>query len=224
MSDDKSRLSPSIKDGFRGDLFKDWVPEIRAEKWLMRLPSDVVKDTDPKGKTVLDVGTGRGRFAIAFAEAGAQRVIAADISPYMLELARESANRWRVSDKVSFEIGDVENLKYPDDSFDIVCGMSVSCHLPYPEKAISELTRVCKVGGLVVMDAPINEPPKQGPYWKSFTEGEFKKLFEIDSLKIEVWRRYSLPGVETSTITCVARKQTKTLIKQGAKEMNVDKA
>jgi ubiquinone/menaquinone biosynthesis C-methylase UbiE len=206
-SNDKSRLPLSVKDGFLGDLFKDWVPEIRPEKWLMRLPSDVVKDTEPRGKTVLDIGTGRGRFAIAFAEAGAERIVAVDISPAMLELARESANRWKVQDKISFEIGDVEGLKYPDNSFDIVCGMSVSCHLPYPSKAISELVRVCKVGGLIVFDAPINEPPKQGPYWKSFTEDEFRKLFEIPSVKVEVWRRYSLPGVETSTITCVARKQ-----------------
>jgi len=207
LTNDKPRLPPSIKDSFRGDLFKDWVPEIRPEKWLMRLPHDVVKDTEPKGKVVLDVGTGRGRFAIAFAEAGAERVIAVDISPHMLELARESANRWKVADKISFEVGDVEGLKYSDNSFDIVCGISLSCHLPYPEKGISELVRVCRVGGLVVVDAPINTPPKQGPYWRSFTEDEFRKLFEIPSLKIEIWRRYSLPGVETSTITCVARKQ-----------------
>jgi len=218
---DKSRLPPSIKDSFRGDLFKDWVPEIRPEKWLMRLPSDVVKDTEPKGKTVLDAGTGRGRFAIAFAEAGAARVVAADISPYMLGLARESANRWGVSDKISFEIGDVESLKYPDNHFDIACCMAATPHLPYPERAISELARVCKIGGLVVVDAPITEPPQQGDYWKSFTEDEFKKLFEIDSLKIEVWRRYSLLDVETSTITCVARKkqETKTLAGLRGEEM-----
>ena len=211
MSDDKSRLPKSIKDSFRGDLFKDWTPEIRPEKWLMRLPSDVVKDTEPKGKIVLDVGTGKGRFAVVFAQAGAEKVVAVDISPHMLGLASESANRYGVSDKISFEIGDVENLKYPDNSFDIVCCMATTVHLPYPDKAISELVRVCKIGGLVVVDAPIDEPPKQGPYWKSFTEDEFKKLVGINSLKIEIWRRYSLPKVETATITCVARKaQSKT--------------
>jgi ubiquinone/menaquinone biosynthesis C-methylase UbiE len=192
-----SRLPSSVKEISRSGVFKGWIPEARPEKWLMRLPNDVVKDTEPRGKTVLDVGTGRGRFAIAFAEAGAERVVAVDISPHMLGLARESANRWKVSDKISFEIGDLEGLKYPDNSFDIVCGMSVSCHLPYPEKGISELVRVCKVGGLIVFDAPINEPPRQGPYWKSFTEAEFRKLFERDDLDVKVWRKYSLPGVET---------------------------
>jgi len=90
----------------------------------MRLPDDVVKDTDPRGKTVLDAGTGKGRFAIAFVKGGADRVVAVDISPAMLELAREAANRWGTSDRISFEIGDVEDLKYPDNSFDIVCCMA----------------------------------------------------------------------------------------------------
>ncbi|MBA7593125.1 2-methoxy-6-polyprenyl-1,4-benzoquinol methylase [subsurface metagenome] len=201
------RLPLSVKDKSRAGVFKDWIPEKRPEKWLVHLPADVVKDTNPKGKIVLDAGTGKGRFAIAFAKGGAERVIAVDISPVMLKLAREEAEKEGVLDKISFEIGDVESLKYPDNHFDIACCMATTMHLPYPSKAISELKRVCKVGGLVVVDASINEKPKQGDYWKSFTEDEFLKLFDENGLKIERKRRYSMEGVETSTITVIARKQ-----------------
>lgn len=201
------RIPTSVKDLFREGVFKDWIPEKRPEKWLVHLPADVVEDTDPRGKTVLDAGTGKGRFAIAFAKGGAERVIALDISPVMLELAREQAKREGILDKISFELGDVEDLKYPDNHFDIACCMATTMHLPYPNKGLSELKRVCKVWGLVVVDASITAKPKQGAYWKSFTEGEFLGLFDGSGLKVERVRRYSAEGVETSTITVVARKK-----------------
>lgn len=200
------RLPLSVKDRFREGLFKTWEPEKRPEKWLARLPDDVMEDTDPKGKTVLDAGTGRGRFAIAFAKGGAERVVAVDISSVMLSLARGEAEKEGVSDRVLFEVGDVESLRYPDDHFDIACCMATTMHLPYPSRALSELKRVCRTRGLVVVDASITKKPKEGSYWKSFTRDEFLKLFENSGLKIENERRYSMKGVETSTITVIARK------------------
>lgn len=201
------RLPPSIKEQFRDGLFKAWEPEKRPERWLVHLPADVVEDTNPKGKVVLDAGTGRGRFAIAFAKGGAKRVVAVDISPSMLKLAREEAEREGVLGQISFEVGDVEDLKCVDGSYDIVCCMATTMHLPYPSKGLSELKRVCKVGGLVAVDASITPKPKQGAYWKSFTEDEFMRLFDGSGLKVERVRRYSAEGVETSTITVIARKK-----------------
>lgn len=200
------RIPLSVKDQFREGLFKTWEPEKRSEKWLARLPQDVVDDTCPQGKIVLDAGTGKGRFAIAFARGGAERVVAVDISPVMLKLAYEEAEKENVSDRIVFEIGDVESLEYPDNTFDIACCMATTMHLPYPSKAILELERVCNVGGVVVVDTSITEKPKQGGYWKSFTEDEFLKLFEGTDLKIEHKRRYGMEGVETSTITVIANK------------------
>ncbi|GAI51162.1 unnamed protein product, partial [marine sediment metagenome] len=153
------RIPLSVKDRFRGGLFRIWEPEKRPEKWLTRMPEDVLKETSPRGKVVLDAGTGKGRFAIAFAKGGAERVHAVDISPMMLELAREEADREGVSDRIVFEVGDVESLEYPDNYFDIACCMQTVMHLPYPLNAISELKRVCKEGGLVVVDASITEGP-----------------------------------------------------------------
>jgi len=199
------RLPESARDKCRDGLFREWAPERRPEKWLIQLPADVVEDTDPKGKVVLDAGTGKGRFAIAFAKAGAEKVVASDISPLMVELARQEAKKAGVLDRITFEVEDIEHLKYPDDTFDIACSMGTSIHTPNPSRGLSELKRVCKPGGFVVFDATITDPISVGPYWKSFSEAEFLKLFEDNGLKVEHKRIYS--GTPTSSITCVARKQ-----------------
>ena len=64
-------------------------------------------------ESVLDVGTGTGVFAEAFA-AESLRVTGVDPSPALLELAREHAP------KAIFQEGTAEHLQFPDDSFDLV--------------------------------------------------------------------------------------------------------
>src|SRR5438477_13204006 len=52
--------------------------------------------------SALDVGCGSGRYAIAFARAGAVRVTGVDVSASMIHLAREEAVRSRVEDRCEF--------------------------------------------------------------------------------------------------------------------------
>ncbi|GAI20765.1 unnamed protein product, partial [marine sediment metagenome] len=167
------RIPLSAKDRFRKGLFSKWDPDKRPEKWLARLPRYVVRDTSPRGKVVLDAGTGtKARFAIAFAKAGAERVVAMDISPPLIKMAREEAKREGVSDRIEFGIGDMEDLEYGDERFDIVCCMGTIIHLSYPSKGVSELKRVCKKGGLLVANTAMTEKPIRGNYWQTFTEDE----------------------------------------------------
>ncbi len=199
------RLDPSTKDRFQKGLSKGWNPEKRREFWVARLPHDVVMVTKPKGKVVLDAGTGRGRFAIAFAKAGAEKVVAMDISPMLIKFAREEAAKAGVSGRIEFGIGDVENLKYPDDSFDIACSMGTTVHLSNPSKAVSELKRVCKPGGLVVTNTVISKPIIQGSYWKTFTEDEFRALFSSNGLEISREHVYFQAGLQVYGMLAVAR-------------------
>lgn len=198
------RLDPSTKDRFRKGLSEGWNPAKRREFWVARLPNDVVRDTNPEGKVVLDAGTGRGRFAIAFAKAGAERVVAVDISPLLIKFAREEVEKAGVSDRVAVEVGDVENLKYDDDSFDIACSMGTTIHLPNPSKGIAELKRVCKPSGLVVTNAVLAEKTKEGSYWKTFTEDEFRGLFGENGLEIRKERMYFQAGIEVYGMMVVA--------------------
>jgi 2-polyprenyl-3-methyl-5-hydroxy-6-metoxy-1,4-benzoquinol methylase len=58
-----------------------------------------------KGKTILDVGCGSGRFCIAFAERGAARVVGIDFASAMVELAQQLAQQAGVSERCTFIAG-----------------------------------------------------------------------------------------------------------------------
>lgn len=132
----------------------DWMPEENltpVRELYIQQREDVIKIAKENGlrdKAVLDVGTGRGRFALGFAKEGAN-VTAIDISEKVLEIARKNTAEKNL--QVKFEYGDAENLQFADGSFDIVCCMVVLGIVFNPKKVISELERVCKAGGLVIV-------------------------------------------------------------------------
>ena len=75
------------------------------------------------------------------------RYIAADISPHMLERAREVAHRMRAQDAIEFVEADVAALQFDDASFDLCVTYNGLHCLPDPRAALAELTRVLKPGG-----------------------------------------------------------------------------
>jgi len=99
---------------------------------------------------VLDVATGPGYVAERAATRGAQPT-GIDISEGMLELARSR------QPQLDFRWADAEELPFEAGSFDAVVGGFVLNHLPSPERAIAEATRVLAPGGAVayaVWDRP----------------------------------------------------------------------
>ncbi len=94
------------------------------------------------GKTVLEVGCGIGTDAIRFAQAGA-RVTAVDLSEESLELARRRADVYGLTDRVTFHLGDAENLgaTVPEAAYDLVYSFGVIHHTPHPRRAIEGLRR-----------------------------------------------------------------------------------
>jgi SAM-dependent methyltransferase len=99
------------------------------------------------GEAVLDVGTGTGVVAITAARAGA-RVSALDLTPELLEQARENA-RVAGFDDIAWTEGDAEALPYPDASFDVVLSQFGHMFAPRPEVAVAEMRRVLKPGGRI---------------------------------------------------------------------------
>jgi SAM-dependent methyltransferase len=99
------------------------------------------------GESVLDVGTGTGVVAISAARAGA-RVTALDLSPDLLEQARENGRIAQHEDIVWVE-GDAEALPYPDASFDVVLSQFGHIFAPRPDVVIAEMRRVLKPNGRV---------------------------------------------------------------------------
>jgi SAM-dependent methyltransferase len=100
-------------------------------------------------RTVLDVGTGTGRAAIALAARGA-RVTGVDASCEMLAVAERRAKDAGV--RVTFTPGDAHGLAFPDRSFDAVICLRVLMHTPDWRRSLGELCRVAR--DRVVCDYP----------------------------------------------------------------------
>ena len=120
-------LPPSVQD------IKTWLTKKNA--------------TDPEiaAKAALDVGCGMNAYTAAiFCQLGFGSVQAVDLNPEVAEhLVRISADK-----KIRFTPASVLELPFPNESFDFVNCSGVVHHTPDPEKAISELSRVTKTGGV----------------------------------------------------------------------------
>jgi ubiquinone/menaquinone biosynthesis C-methylase UbiE len=111
--------------------------------------ADFIKRLNLKpGMTVLDVACGTGNLAIPAARTGAT-VTGVDIAPNSVEQARQNAKAEGLNAK--FDEGDAEALPYADASFDAVVTMFGAMFAPRPELVASELTRVCRPGGVIAM-------------------------------------------------------------------------
>lgn len=112
-----------------------------------RVAADVASAGLPAGSRVLDVGTGPGRVPLAIAAAtSGLRVEGIDLSEEMIEHARHLAAD---TAGVSFQVADVADLPYPDDSFDLIVSTLSQHHWADRDRAVSELLRVVKPGGQI---------------------------------------------------------------------------
>lgn len=172
----KRELSESyVKEYFsqNGTVSTWWEPEeetaVIYQPHYLRQKMDLLSLVNFKNKKVLDTGTRKGRFAIAFAKNGAKEVVAVDVSNEMLKIAKKRAENEGVDGKITFELGDIEQLKYENEFFDIACCMETFIHLPNPQKAMNEITRVCKKDGKIIVEAGIVAPPMPKSIINKFT-------------------------------------------------------
>lgn len=103
---------------------------------------------DVTGRAVLDAGCGDGTFALELARRGAA-VAGVDADGDMIAQARETARA--TGFLVRFEAGRIEALPFPDASFDAVVAVTVLCLIADPARAMAEMARVLKPGGILVV-------------------------------------------------------------------------
>lgn len=112
--------------------------------------ADMVRLVQPQPSwTVLDVATGGGHCAFAFAPF-VRHVTATDITERMLQAAQRVASE-RDFSNIRFEQADAEVLPYTNDHFDLVTCRIAAHHFSDPGQAVREMARVCKPGGLVAV-------------------------------------------------------------------------
>lgn len=103
----------------------------------------------PRGSTVLEAGCGVGAQTITLARNSPQaQITSVDISEPSLNHARALINKEGISN-VNFQVADIMNLPFEDETFDHVFICFVLEHLPDPVEALSNLKRVLKKGGTI---------------------------------------------------------------------------
>lgn len=100
------------------------------------------------GSKVLDAACGTGHVALAAARRFCEAT-GVDCVPSLLDLARKRAALEEL--EVTFKEGDVENLPFPDESFDYVLSTIGAMFAPNQERTAEELLRVCRPEGTVGM-------------------------------------------------------------------------
>jgi ubiquinone/menaquinone biosynthesis C-methylase UbiE len=101
-----------------------------------------------EGDRILELGCGTGYFTRELAKLRVH-VTAIDISPELIEVAKSEVK----SENVSFEVQNAYEMTYGSNQFNAVIGSSVLHHLEI-EKAVTEIFRVLKPGGMIAFTEP----------------------------------------------------------------------
>jgi 2-polyprenyl-3-methyl-5-hydroxy-6-metoxy-1,4-benzoquinol methylase len=136
--DDKSAITRWVDDVWRG------VVRRRFELTL-----DLLEPL--AGKSVLDVGCGSGRYCIAYAQRGAERVVGVDFAAAMIELATQHSIRYGVDDRCEFRAGVFPDA-VPDGSFDASSAMGFFDYVEDPAPVIARMREMTR--STMVMSFP----------------------------------------------------------------------
>ena len=200
---------------------KDWFREvynmgIKRFGWAFAPDPHIVKFIEKikknylNGGRVLDLGCGQGRHSIFCAEIGFESH-GIDYVERAIREANENAENKKLKN-LNFRVGDILNLNYPADYFDIIIDSSVLDHVKYTfwKKYKENLIKVLKIGGFLILsefsadDPRIHEkisiykhgkkPYPESLYYKSkdhydhyFHESEIKKMFSDNFNILEMY-------------------------------------
>ncbi len=174
------------------DVFVNVINRKTHQK-LKRIVADLIGPDD----TVLECACGTGLLSAAIApECG--RLTATDFSEKMLEKAEKNCRAFR---NVAYARADVTALAFPDASFDKVVAGNVIHLLDTPLTALSELDRVCKDGGTLIIPTYMNKDAKGKTSGFAGAVGkagaDFKRQFTVESYR-QFFRDAGYRDVEVS--------------------------
>ncbi len=164
---------------------------------------------------ILDVGCGGGMNINRMAE-NAKKVYGIDYSIESVKLSREVNERFINEGKVEIQEGNVKNLPFEDDTFDIVTAFETVYFWPDIEKCFGEVKRVLKPGGIFLIGMETNGSDNFiMKFWKRFIDMEMYNDNEITTF---------LRNNDYNQITVYLRdgKNKKEIIKSNGSEKIVD--
>jgi 2-polyprenyl-3-methyl-5-hydroxy-6-metoxy-1,4-benzoquinol methylase len=149
LSDDVKRQmnQPHIHDAWE-DTYRTEGNELFFEQAYDKFVSQIGQQTN---STALDIGCGICANSIRLAQRG-YKVTAADYSEPIIAQAKENVAKRGLEDRITIGRQDILGLSFPNNSFDLVLCWGVLMHVPDAERAISELVRVVKPSGYLVIE------------------------------------------------------------------------
>jgi ubiquinone/menaquinone biosynthesis C-methylase UbiE len=139
-------------------------PWISDEDLIQRLVSAAGLQDNER---VLDVACGPGYITQAFATA-AREAVGIDLTEAMLAIARERTSKAGLKN-ISFRAADVRSLPFEENEFDLVVCRYALHHVERPAKILQEMSRVCRIGGTVLVeDLFASENPQRAAYQNAF--------------------------------------------------------
>ena len=129
-------------------LIARWYTKIRQNDEDRGALADTVSGALPAGSRVLEVAPGPGYLAIELARRGYQ-VVGMDISASFVQIAQAKAREAGVA--VDFQRGNASDMPFDGDAFDFIICCAAFKNFSEPVRAIQEMHRVLKPGGLALI-------------------------------------------------------------------------
>ena len=130
------------------DLINNLITFGLHKNWKKQIV-DISKSLNPK--RILDVATGTADIAVALTKIKNCEIIGMDLSSNMLEIGQKKIKELHLHKNVKLELGDVENLKYDSNFFDVVTiGYGVR-NFENLKKSLDEIHRVLKENGTLII-------------------------------------------------------------------------
>ena len=130
------------------DLINNLITFGLHKNWKKQIV-DISKSLNPK--RILDVATGTADIAIALTKIKNCEIIGMDLSSNMLDIGNKKIKELGLQQSVILELGDVENLEYTDNYFDVVTvGYGVR-NFENLKKSLDEIYRVLKENGTLII-------------------------------------------------------------------------
>ncbi len=136
------QIESKIYDKIHTEIF-NWYEQKSSQKDIKKILSYLSE----KQSTVLDIGCGTGNILLKFAEVGCD-VTGVDISPEMLEIVQEKADKNHLKVKlIHINVNDL--LKNSSQKYDIVSMSSILHHLPDYIETLTRVTELVKSTGII---------------------------------------------------------------------------
>jgi len=154
------------------------------------------------GQKIVDVGCGPGDFTryLARLSDGKSKILGIDSNPKSIKAGIADTKKARLSDGVSYKLGDAYKIPIDDEYADLTCCRTLLMHLDRPLKAVREMARITKPGGHVVAV----EQGKMGIYYdpndKRFSrlsdqvwEAQLRGIRKLEGKEFRIGEK--LPGI-----------------------------